>query len=380
MQSCRSRRSGRSSTGCAASERARAKLLLVDDRPENLLALEALLEPLGQELVRAESGEEALRHLLQEEFAAILLDVQMPGLDGFQTAELIKQRERTRHVPIIFLTAISKDAEHIFRGYDAGAVDYLMKPFEPHILRAKVAVFIDLWQKTVEIRRQDALLKEQEISALERESEERYTSLADAVPQIVWTTDADGRVVFYNERWFEYTGMTRGAEVHARTVVHPDDIPAMEERWKLSQATGEPFEIEYRFRRADGSYRWHLGRAVCQKDDKRQRDRLGRVGDRHRGPQARRGPADLPRRGGLGARQLARLRADAHRRRAARGAADRRLVRRRHLRRRPARAPRARARRPAQDGSRAGAAGGDARGVRGRRRDSDPHADAGARP
>ncbi len=247
---------------------ARAKLLLVDDRPENLLALEALLEPLGQELVRAESGEEALRHLLQDEFAAILLDVQMPGLDGFQTAELIKQRERTRHVPIIFLTAISKDAEHIFRGYDAGAVDYLMKPFEPHILRAKVAVFIDLWQKTVEIRRQDALLKEQEISALERESEERYTSLADAVPQILWTTDADGRVVFYNERWFEYTGMTRGAEVHARTVVHPDDIPAMEERWKLSQATGEPFEIEYRFRRADGSYRWHLGRAVCQKDDK----------------------------------------------------------------------------------------------------------------
>ena len=116
----------------------RAKLLLVDDRPENLLALEALLEPLGQELVRAGSGEEALRHLLQEEFAAILLDVQMPGLDGFQTAELIKQRERTRHVPIIFLTAISKDAEHIFRGYDAGAVDYLMKPFEPNILRAKV--------------------------------------------------------------------------------------------------------------------------------------------------------------------------------------------------------------------------------------------------
>ena len=144
--------------------RARAKLLLVDDRPENLLALEAILEPLGQELVRAESGEEALRHLLQDEFAAILLDVQMPGMDGFQTAELIKQRERTRHVPIIFLTAISKDAEHVFRGYDAGAVDYLMKPFDPHILRAKVAVFIDLWQKTVEIRRQDALLKEQEIA------------------------------------------------------------------------------------------------------------------------------------------------------------------------------------------------------------------------
>ena len=244
-----------------------AKLLLVDDRPENLLALEALLEPLGQELVLAASGEEALRHLLQEEFAAILLDVQMPGLDGFQTAELIKQRERTRHVPILFLTAISKDAEHVFRGYDAGAVDYLMKPFDPQILRAKVAVFIDLWQKALEIRRQDALIKEQEIGALERESEERYRSLADAVPQIVWTTDADGKVVFYNERWYEYTGMKRGAEESARTIIHPEDIAAMEARWAVSRAGAEPFEVEYRFRRSDGSYRWHLGRSVCQKDD-----------------------------------------------------------------------------------------------------------------
>ena len=245
----------------------RAKLLLVDDRPENLLALEALLEPLGQELVLAASGEEALRHLLQEEFAAILLDVQMPGMDGFQTAELIKQRERTRHVPILFLTAISTDAEHIFRGYDAGAVDYLMKPFDPHILRAKVAVFIDLWQKTVEIRRQDGLIRAQELAALERAGEKRYRTLADAVPQIVWTTDADGRIVFYNERWYEYTGITRGAEKSARTVVHPEDIAAMEERWDVSRSTGEPFEVEYRFRRADGTYRWHLGRSVSQKDD-----------------------------------------------------------------------------------------------------------------
>ena len=247
----------------------RAKLLLVDDRPENLLALEALLEPLGQELVRADSGEEALRHLLQDEFAAILLDVQMPGLDGFQTAELIKQRERTRHVPIIFLTAISKDAEHVFRGYDAGAVDYLMKPFDPHILRAKVAVFIDLWQKTVEIRRQDALLKEQELGALERESEERYRSLADAVPQIVWTTRCrTASSTSYNERWYEYTGIaaSRAAEVSAlERVVHPDDRPGDgSSAGRRRGGRGEPFEVEYRLRRAsDGSYRWHLGRAVC---------------------------------------------------------------------------------------------------------------------
>jgi PAS domain S-box-containing protein len=245
----------------------KARILLVDDRPENLLALEAILDPLGQELVRVQSGEEALRRLLHDEYAVILLDVQMPGMDGFQTAELIKKLERTRHIPIVFLTAISKDAEHVFQGYGAGAVDYLMKPFDPHILRAKVSVFIDLWQKTVEIRRQDELLKAQEIATLERESESRYRSLADAVPQIVWTTDADGKTLSYNERWYEYTGLERGQAGDAQGIVHPDDVPEMLERWAASRTTGDPFEVEYRFRRVDGVYRWHLGRSVCLRDD-----------------------------------------------------------------------------------------------------------------
>jgi PAS domain S-box-containing protein len=244
----------------------RARLLLVDDRPENLLALEAILEPLGQELVRAGSGEEALRHLLQDEFAAILLDVQMPGLDGFQTAKLIKDRERTRHIPIIFLTAISKDAEHIFRGYGAGAVDYLLKPFEPHLLRAKVSVFVELWQKSVEIRRQEERLREQERRELEREATERYRSLADAVPLLVWTTDADGRVLTYNERWYEYTGMVREAETPARDLVHPEDLTDLLARWEVCRRTGEPLEVEYRLRRHDGTYRWHLVRSLALRE------------------------------------------------------------------------------------------------------------------
>src|SRR5215510_4834982 len=106
-----------------------ANVLLVDDRPENLLALEAILEPLEQRLLFAHSGEDALRQLLQHDVAVILLDVQMPELDGFETAGLIKQRERTSHVPIIFVTAISKEEEQVFRGYSAGAVDYVFKPF-----------------------------------------------------------------------------------------------------------------------------------------------------------------------------------------------------------------------------------------------------------
>jgi signal transduction histidine kinase len=133
------------------------RILLVDDRPDNLLALRAVLEPLGLDLVEAGSGEEALRHLLAGEFALIVLDVQMPVLDGFETARLIRGRERTRYVPIIFLTAISGEPEHYLRGYQSGAVDYVYKPFEPEILRAKVSVFVELWTRgaTIEAQRQE---------------------------------------------------------------------------------------------------------------------------------------------------------------------------------------------------------------------------------
>jgi CheY-like chemotaxis protein len=142
----------------------KAKVLLVDDRPENLLALEAILQGLDQELVTAESGEEALKHLLTDDFAVILLDVQMPGMDGFETAEHIKRRERTRHVPIVFLTAIDREPHHAFRGYSVGAVDYLAKPFDPWVLRAKVAVFLDLWDKNRQLLEQAEKLREQAMS------------------------------------------------------------------------------------------------------------------------------------------------------------------------------------------------------------------------
>jgi CheY-like chemotaxis protein len=136
----------------------RAKILLVDDRPENLVALEAVLGALDQTLVRANSGEEALKALLTDDFAVILLDVQMPGLDGFETAAHIKRRERTKDIPIIFLTAVSNGPHHTFRGYAAGAVDYLAKPFDPWILRAKVAVFVELHRKNLLLKEQSALL------------------------------------------------------------------------------------------------------------------------------------------------------------------------------------------------------------------------------
>ncbi len=145
-----------------------ANILVVDDLPENLLALEAILATLGQNLVKATSGMEALRCLLNQDFAVILLDVQMPGMDGFETATLIRQRPRSQHTPIIFITAINRSDTHVARGYSLGAVDYLFKPVEPEILISKVAVFVSLHQKTDEVKRQ---AKQLEAANIELEAE-----------------------------------------------------------------------------------------------------------------------------------------------------------------------------------------------------------------
>ena len=145
----------------------KARILLVDDRAENLIALEAILSSLNQQLVPVRSGEAALKALLTEEFAVILLDVVMPGMDGFETAAHIKRRAKTHGVPIIFLTAAGAEPDHAFRGYAAGAVDYIAKPFDPWVLRAKVAVFVDLYMKNRQLREQAELLRKHAESSAE---------------------------------------------------------------------------------------------------------------------------------------------------------------------------------------------------------------------
>jgi two-component system sensor histidine kinase/response regulator len=145
----------------AAPAQEKVKILLVDDQPENLLSAEAVLESLGQEIIKAGSGREALRHLLDHDFAVILLDIMMPGMDGLETAALIRQRERSRDTPIIFLTALGRSDEHIRQGYDLGAVDYLIKPFIPEILRTKVSVFVELRRKSELLRQQSSQLEQQ---------------------------------------------------------------------------------------------------------------------------------------------------------------------------------------------------------------------------
>ena len=187
-------------------------ILLVDDRPENLLALEAILEPLGEHLVRATSGEEALKEVLRRDFAVILLDVQMPGMNGFEVAQLIKSRERTRAIPIIFLTAISKEEAYVFRGYEVGAVDYMSKPFQPDILRSKVAVFVDLFRKQDQIRRQEELLRTSQRRELElrhrtelQETQARMAEVVRSALDAIIVFDESRRINLFNaaaERMF----------------------------------------------------------------------------------------------------------------------------------------------------------------------------------
>ncbi|HEU4564980.1 MAG TPA: response regulator [Gemmatimonadaceae bacterium] len=192
-----------------------ADILLVDDRPENLVALQAILEPLGQRLERATSGEEALRRILAKDFALIVLDVQMPGMNGFEVARLIKSRERSKHIPIIFLTAISKDERYVFEGYSVGAVDYIAKPFDPDILRSKVAVFVDLHQKGVELQRQAERLRAAERRELELRhradlaaSETRLSWIVEAAMDAIIGMDAELTITAFNGAAEEMFGRT----------------------------------------------------------------------------------------------------------------------------------------------------------------------------
>ncbi len=248
----------------------RASILLVDDRAENLLALEAIFESLGIELVKAHSGPEALKYILTRDFAVILLDVQMPGMDGFETAKLIKARERSRHIPIIFLTAISKEEMFVFKGYTVGAVDYMTKPFDPNILRSKVQVFVDLFRKGEQLKLKEQLLRERDVAEVRRLGEHRYRELAESMPQIVWTADAAGRVTYGNRRWFDCAALapTEPSALHWDALVAPVDRLRLAEEWQQALRAGRGWECEARLgSHASAGYRWHLVRAVPVRGD-----------------------------------------------------------------------------------------------------------------
>jgi PAS domain S-box-containing protein len=364
----------------------KAKVLLVDSELTGLLSLASILKPLGQKLVRARSGEEALRRLRDEDFAVALLGIGLPGLDAFQIAKRMRAQDRSRHTPVVFLASSESVEFPVADAYRLGAVDYLVKPVVPEILRAKVAVFVELFRRAEQVRRLDHRLRQQterrfraiiensydavvllaadgrieyaspattrilgyapaevvgscafdlmhaddregmrevygrllrspganatgrfryrhkdglhrwvegtatnllhepsvravvnnfhDVTAQRqaaealRQSEEHYRALADSVPVMVFTCIADGRCDYCNRRWYDYTGRHWGqAEDFAWAgVVHSDDAEATRAAWQEAVRTGQPFEREQRFRRADETYRWFLCRAVPLRD------------------------------------------------------------------------------------------------------------------
>ncbi len=213
----------------------KVNILLVDDHPENLLALEAVLDSLDQTLVRANSGEEALRRLLKQDFALILLDVQMPGMDGFETAALIRERRRSQSTPIIFLTAFNKNDAHVFKGYSLGAVDYLLKPFDPEILKSKVTVFVDLFKKTELLKRQATQLEATNTEL--RESEERLQDFLDNANDLIQIISPEGSYFYVNRTWYETLGYGKEAIEHLSCfdIIHPDSRFGLAEAIKSLQ-------------------------------------------------------------------------------------------------------------------------------------------------
>ena len=261
----------------------RARVLLVDDDERNLLAVATVLEDLG-EMVLARSGDEALRHLLKGEFAVILLDVYMPGMDGYETAQIIRGREQTKGIPIVFLSAVNKEAEHLLRGYAMGAVDYVFKPVDPLILRSKVAVFVDLFEKSKEIERKarheqalldanlrantDRLRAEQEL----RRAEQRQAAIIQSLPMVLYLEpyDANPRVPNYISGDFEAITGFRYEDVVKQPGIwsdrlHAEDrirvLAALEARRKSGRSA-----VEYRWQCADGSYKHFLDQAVLLRD------------------------------------------------------------------------------------------------------------------
>jgi signal transduction histidine kinase len=262
----------------------RAPILIVDDDSRNLFAIENVLEDLG-ELVSVRSGEEALKQMLRHDFAVVLLDVFMPGLTGYETAEMIRRRERSRHTPIIFLTAVNRDAGDISRGYAMGAVDYVLKPVDPLILKSKVAVFVDLFNKTQEIRRkaehEQRLLEENLRVRIEklvteealRRVEERQAQVIRSLPIALYSHPLDASArgpQFISPTISALCGYSIDAFAREpdlwRQRIHPDDRDTVI-RAHSNLAQEGHLAIEYRWRCADGEYRSFFDQATLLRDD-----------------------------------------------------------------------------------------------------------------
>lgn len=265
----------------------RATVLIVDDEANNRFALAQVLAELEETVVEAASGEDALRFLLREECAVILLDANMPGMDGYTTAELIRRRERSRHIPIIFVSAIDRDDEHIARAYAMGAVDYVFKPVDPVILRSKVSVLVDLYRKNREVERKAALehflqeenlrIRQEKLEAERqlRQIEQRQTAIVRSLPIALYSSDVEAGFAgprFLSDAIADLIGFRPGEFLENPFLwvnrIHPEDRDRVLDEVASIPVLGG-MSTEYRWLCADGSHRWFLDRAVLIRHEDR---------------------------------------------------------------------------------------------------------------
>jgi len=258
----------------------KVNILMVDDQPGKLLSYEAILSELGENLIQATSAKEALEKLLKTDVAAVLMDVSMPEIDGFELAELIRQHPRFQETAIIFISAVHLTDVDRLKGYQHGAVDYLSVPIVPEVLRAKVRVFAELHRKKLQLERLNAELErrvarrtselEQKALALEQanhdlaQRNQELDAIVQTAPDIIFSRHADGSREYISSRFYEYTGAPPGAAVGFGWLdyLHPDDKDASLGQWMRCVESGEEYESEYRLRGADSQYRWFRARAV----------------------------------------------------------------------------------------------------------------------
>lgn len=243
---------------------------MVDDQPGKLLSYEAILSPLRETLHKANSGREALEHLLKTDIAVVLMDVSMPDIDGFQLADMIREHPRFQKTAIIFISAVHLTDVDRIKGYERGAVDYISVPVIPELLRAKVSVFAELYRKTQQLKKLNRELEERVAERTEklRESESQFRSLANSIPQLAWMANPDGSVFWYNQRWYDYTSTTL-EDVSGwgwKNLIHPDHVAQVVQHIERCWAIGEPWEDTFQLRGKDASYRWFLSRALPIRD------------------------------------------------------------------------------------------------------------------
>ncbi|MBD1434579.1 response regulator [Sphingobacterium sp. DN00404] len=256
-------------------------ILIVDDQIENIYSLEKLLKSKGFEVDSALSGEEALKKVLKNDYALVILDVQMPGIDGFEVAETLSGYSKTKEVPIIFLSAVNTDKKFIAKGYASGGIDYITKPVDPDILILKVKTFYRLYEQTLALNDAQKIL-ESEIETRKKAQQELkdkvehlHTTL-ESLPQIAFTADARGNITFVNKRWYNYSPCPE-----TFPEVHPDDT-CIKKVWRHCIEWSQPLELEVRIKELkSGHFCFHLLRIIPVKDKTAIRSWVGTFTDIH---------------------------------------------------------------------------------------------------